>query len=439
MAIKINWKDLAKRIINWQEVQKVMLNGSQIWPNTIPPTPVVDYLCFTANTANSTIALNKQYNAKEVELEISYNKTTWIDYNWTNNSWDIITLNNIWDKIYFRNKSETVTDLSSPTYYWVRRYTFAMTWSISASGDINTLLCKYSTTTLPQPISWQYWGSNTFTSLFENCTSLTTAPSLPATTLNVWCYNSMFKWCTNLISAPNLPSLYVPDSWYRDMFRWCSSLISTPSIIATSCDDYSLTGMFYGCTSLTTANITLPSLLSWLYNFNSMFMWCTSLVTAPSLPATTLTDSCYGWMFYNCTNLITPPLLPATTLAPGCYSEMFYNCTHLTTAPSLPATTLAQQCYNSMFKFCYELTSLPSLPATTLAQWCYYDMFNSCSLIKLSDTQTWDYQTSYRIPITWTWTEATNSMKDMFKYTWWTFTGTPTINTTYYTSNTIIS
>lgn len=36
MAIKINGKDLAKRIINWQEVEKVMLNGSQIWPSETP-------------------------------------------------------------------------------------------------------------------------------------------------------------------------------------------------------------------------------------------------------------------------------------------------------------------------------------------------------------------------------------------------------------------
>lgn len=39
MAIKINGKDLAKRIINWVEVEKVMANGSQIRPTSTPPTP----------------------------------------------------------------------------------------------------------------------------------------------------------------------------------------------------------------------------------------------------------------------------------------------------------------------------------------------------------------------------------------------------------------
>ena len=34
-----------------------------------------------------------------------------------------------------------------------------------------------------------------------------------------------------------------------------------------------------------------------------MFYGCTSLTTAPELPATTLADSCYGYMFYDCTSL----------------------------------------------------------------------------------------------------------------------------------------
>ena len=36
--------------------------------------------------------------------------------------------------------------------------------------------------------------------MFESCTSLTTAPALPATTLADMCYNAMFWWCANLNS-----------------------------------------------------------------------------------------------------------------------------------------------------------------------------------------------------------------------------------------------
>ena len=126
------------------------------------------------------------------------------------------------------------------------------------------------------------------------------------------------------------------------------------------------------------------------------------------------------------------------TMANYCYANMFRNCTALTTAPILPATTLAGYCYNGMFNGCTALTTAPALPATTLAEFCYVGMFNSCSLIKLSTTQTGEYQTPYRIPKSGTGTTALYPLTDMFANTGGTFTGTPSINTIYYTSNTVV-
>ena len=37
---------------------------------------------------------------------------------------------------------------------------------------------------------------------------------------------------------------------------------------------------------------------------------------------------------------------------------MFQDCTSLTVAPSLPATTLAQSCYDDMFANCVKLSSI---------------------------------------------------------------------------------
>lgn len=96
----------------------------------------------------------------------------------------------------------------------------------------------------------------------------------------------------------------------------------------------------------------------------------------------------------------------------GCYSEMFYNCTSLTTVPELPATTLAKN--------------------------CYYFMFSDCKAIKLSATKTGEYQTPYRIPTRGTGTTATDALAYMFGNTGGTFRFTPSINTTYYTSNTVV-
>ena len=199
------------------------------------------------------------------------------------------------------------------------------------------------------------------------------------------CYYSMFNGCTNLITAPSLPA----------------------TTLAASCYYY----MFNGCTSLT---------------------------TAPSLPATTMANSCYYSMFNGCTSLTTAPSLPATTLADFCYNSMFRGCTSLTTAPSLPATTLAASCYYSMFNGCTSLTTAPSLPATTLAPRCYYYMFNGCTSIKLAISQSREYDKEYRIPKSGNGLTASSALNNMFTRTGGTFTGTPSINTTYYTSNTIV-
>ncbi len=148
-----------------------------------------------------------------------------------------------------------------------------------------------------------------------------------------------------------------------------------------------------------------------------------------------IASSCFSYMFYGCTSLTTAPSLPATTLANNCYYYMFYGCTGLTTAPSLPATTLASSCYSYMFYGCTGLTTAPSLPATTLAVYCYYGMFCGCTALKVSPTKTESYQYDWRIPTSGTGTPASNWNIDMLYNTGGTFTGNPTIDTTYYVEN----
>ena len=200
--------------------------------------------------------------------------------------------------------------------------------------------------------------------------------------------------------------------------------------------------LFDSCKSLTHAP-DLPATKLTKQCYAHMFSNCTSLVHAPKLPATALAELCYYWMFYKCASLASEPELPATTLAEQCYSRMFSNCTSLVHAPKLPATVLAKYCYSNMFEECSSLISLPELPATTLANYCYTSMFRECSNIKMSVTQTGEYQTPYRIPTTGTGTSWENSLGGsslsyMFSDTGGTFTGTPEINTTYYTSNTVV-
>ena len=211
------------------------------------------------------------------------------------------------------------------------------------------------------------------------------------------------------------------NNCFKYMFANCSALIAAPQLPATTLAKSCYSGMFYKCDRLTTAP-ELPATILAEYCYNNMFSGCSSLTTAPELPATTLAEYCYSGMFYNC-YLTTTPQLPATTLAKDCYMSMFSNCGRLTTATALPATTLAPNCYANMFTYCDKLTTVPALPATTLTMSCYVQMFFGA--IHISETQSEDYPTPYRIPITGEGTKENGSMSNMFNIT-------PNINTTYY-------
>lgn len=131
-----------------------------------------------------------------------------------------------------------------------------------------------------------------------------------------------------LVDYRNYETASTANARFCSLFRNCSQLTSAPALPATTLADNCYEGIFIGCTSLTTAPaLPAESLAKGCYM--AMFAGCTNLVTAPALHATTLVDECYYTMFYNCTNLETAPYLPATQLAPYCYMQMFSGCSKL--------------------------------------------------------------------------------------------------------------
>ena len=60
--------------------------------------------------------------------------------------------------------------------------------------------------------------------MFKDCTSLTTAPELLATTLVTSCYSFMFQGCTSLTTAPELIATTLASQCYYSMFNNCTSL-----------------------------------------------------------------------------------------------------------------------------------------------------------------------------------------------------------------------
>lgn len=322
------------------------------------------------------LSLHSYGNKKHWNGDIEYSTDA---INWS--VWDGTTTLSAEDgKLYLRGTGNTCITGSSDSGSgsgWILSGS-----NIFCSGNIENLLDYATVANGDHPAMDDYC----YLSMFYNCTSLVSAPELPATTLTYECYAAMFWGCTSLVSAPELPATTLAVSCYRSMFRNC-----------------------------------------------------TSLVSAPKIHAITLADGCCIAMFVGCTSLVSAPELPATTLAESCYEFMFEDCTSLVYAPELPATTLAHRCYCAMFRRCTDLTTLPTLPATALTTVCYASMFEGCTAIKLSESQTGDYKTAYRIPNSGTGNDSTASLKQMFDNTGGTFTGTPSINTVYYTSNVVVN
>ena len=171
---------------------------------------------------------------------------------------------------------------------------------VACTGDIRTLLDWDNYTTVNTENAM-------FINLFENCSVLTSAPELPATSLADNCYLCMFSGCTNLKSAPKLPAPTLERNCYAYMFAGCTNLKTAPElpaeVLANQC-------------------------------YDSMFSGCTNLKTAPKLPAKASRWLCYAGMFSGCTNLKSAEL-SIEFLDRGCCSRMFYDCTNLSSVTML--------------------------------------------------------------------------------------------------------
>ena len=265
MAIVTNGRleyEMSAIDVTYPDIGKVTYRGSyplivsNQWRPEKPPEEYTDCITFTGESSDFTLSIGS-YGAKEWDgtVEYSTDHNTWA-------VWDGTAISSVDKKLYLRGSGNTALSTS-------RGAQLSLSARASCSGNIQTLL-EYSNPPISIPKSICY------ASMFSGCTSLTTAPELPATTLAGYCYQSMFSGCTSLTTAPELPA-----------------------------------------TTLT------------IQCYQSMFSGCTSLTTAPELPATTLTIQCYYEMFSGCTSLTTAPELPATQLESYCYNDMFYGCTSL--------------------------------------------------------------------------------------------------------------
>ena len=165
-------------------------------------------LTFKATQDSSTVKLTKIGSPSGSFQTSRDGGNTWVDY-----TIDTAITLNTGDEVSFRAK----TNRTSMQYSDIHFY-FVMTGKIEAWHNVMSLYRTNDFATYNTVMSYA------FTDLFRDCTSLTKAPVLPATTLAEGCYNNMFRGCSTLTSAPELPATTLATSCYSGMFRGCSKL-----------------------------------------------------------------------------------------------------------------------------------------------------------------------------------------------------------------------
>jgi hypothetical protein len=270
--------------------------------------------------------------------------------------------------------------------------------------------------------------------MFNGCTSLTTAPTLPATTLKDSCYIGMFNGCTSLTTAPTLPATTLVSYCYSSMFNGCTSLnyvktnaipwntsytsnwlnnvtpngiVEVPS--GSTITENSTSGIPSGWTKQIDTSIKniinihnisgLENTIS-ISNKFSAFKYKTNNDTEykenPKTTALTITlqvDETLTIEGIYCVKTSSSSFTGITSTEninvsgevncsmPNMFISLFNKSTKLIDASQLKltATTLKDSCYQNMFDGCTSLTTAPELPATTLSRDCYSNMFYNCT------------------------------------------------------------
>lgn len=257
-----------------------------------------DYLTFEAlESGTFTLTMPANVNTSFI-TSVSYsldNGETWVTTQNTNSNITIITPTiNAGDKVLWKGEGnkyaigDIYTDYSK----------FSSTGIFNASGNMMSMLYGDNFVGQTSFENGSFWN---FANMFES-TKVVNVENLvlPATTLKFSSYSSMFQGCTLLTTAPELPATTLAGSCYSNMFEGCTSLTTAPELPAT----------------------TLPQ-SGWCYS--NMFSGCTSLTEAPELPATTLVEGCYWEMYKACRTLNRIKMLATDISATNCLSNWVTN------------------------------------------------------------------------------------------------------------------
>ena len=168
--------------------------------------PAYGGLCFTAESANSSVQLTAVGSPPAVTLVKSFDGINWEAYA----VGEVIDLPSTGDLVYLAAGEGGNESFGSSTSAY---HKFVINGLVAASGDITSLRrFDLEQTTL---------ANRCYLSMFRGCTGLTSAPELPATTLANNCYYYMFYGCTGL----SLIKVHF-TAWGTQTTNWVTSVSS---------------------------------------------------------------------------------------------------------------------------------------------------------------------------------------------------------------------
>ena len=215
-TINIGGVTVSKFYLGNDDNVKIYLGTTKLYPQDTPvSTP---YLTFVVRDADTKFKLSGASNTISYSIDSG---TTWTSLASDTYSPTVASGNTIMWKM----TSPTIDTSNGIGRFYTSGGTF------DVEGNIMSLLYgdNFEGQTALQ-------GDNQFRGLFDGNTSVINASglTLPATAMTANCYRSMFGNCSNLVSTPTeLPATSLADSCYYYMFAR-TSITSAPTLSATT-------------------------------------------------------------------------------------------------------------------------------------------------------------------------------------------------------------
>ena len=281
--------------------------------------------------------------------------------------------------------TENVTNMSSMFYNCSKLTSLDVTKFNTANvTDMSYMFDNCSKLTSLDVTKFNTANVTNMTNMFARCSALTSLDVSKFNTVNVTNMSGMFYSCDALTSldVTNFNTEKVTSMSY--MFSGCTNLTSLDVTKFNTANVSDMSDMFSDCSKLTSLDVSKFNTVN-VTNMNSMFYNCSKLTSLDITSFNTEKVSDMSFMFSGCTKLTLLDVTKFNTAYVTKMPNMFARCSALTSLDVTNFNTANVTTMNSMFYNCSKLTSLDVSKFNTVNVTNMSGMFNSCSALTSLD------------------------------------------------------